>query len=304
MTLPWEQAWAERERLLRIAIPRAVDASEAEDVVQEAMVRCVTFANLDVERLPAMLTTVTLRLCVDRLRDRLAAERAAHRLAFADSGEALDQVLDRAEAAWLAAETARLAGREHAALVARFLGLSVAETAEALSVTYKAAESALDRARRKLRAAWAATLGVVGWLRVKLRAATPATTAAALLTTVSVLTTVPGTKSSASAGEVLRTVGYERPEPRAARAVRATSARTVAAALMPRGRLADAPSARAVTAPTLTTPPVSVGRVRKDPARVWTDTEDPVGRVVRCVTGKPEITVSVEYVAVTCREEP
>lgn len=60
---------AERRRLTRIAAQVLGDRTEAEDVVQQAWLRLHgTTATID--NLPAWLTTVTTRLCLDRLRAR------------------------------------------------------------------------------------------------------------------------------------------------------------------------------------------------------------------------------------------
>lgn len=55
----------ERPRLLRVAARILSDPVEAEDVVQQAWLRMHT-ADGPVENLPAWLTTVTTRLCLDR----------------------------------------------------------------------------------------------------------------------------------------------------------------------------------------------------------------------------------------------
>jgi len=64
---------AERPRLLGIATRVLGDHAEAEDVVQQAWLRldrAVTRDGTDIDNLPAWLTTVTTRLCLDRLRAR------------------------------------------------------------------------------------------------------------------------------------------------------------------------------------------------------------------------------------------
>lgn len=64
---------AERPRLLRLATRMLADHAEAEDVVQQAWLRLD--ASDDVETPAAWLTTVTSRLCLDRLRARTAEPR-------------------------------------------------------------------------------------------------------------------------------------------------------------------------------------------------------------------------------------
>ncbi len=100
---------AERPRLLRIAARLLHDPVEAEDVVQQAWLR-LHGAGDDVDNLPGWLTTVTTRLCLDRLRTRVPAPAEgvdeagdvgdgsdpAEQVALADTvGVALQVVLDR-----------------------------------------------------------------------------------------------------------------------------------------------------------------------------------------------------------------
>lgn len=97
---------AERPRLLRIAGRLLGDATEAEDVVQQAWLR-LHATSTDVENLPGWLTTVTTRLCLDRLRAKVpepveevdapeTASDPAEEVALADTvGVALQIVLDR-----------------------------------------------------------------------------------------------------------------------------------------------------------------------------------------------------------------
>lgn len=97
---------AERPRLLRIAARVLNDRGEAEDVVQTAWLR-MRNADSDIESMPAWLTTVTTRLCLDRLRSRIPEPAAevtteevvsdpAEGIALAETvGLALQVVLDR-----------------------------------------------------------------------------------------------------------------------------------------------------------------------------------------------------------------
>ncbi|MEV8267709.1 sigma-70 family RNA polymerase sigma factor [Microbacterium sp. NPDC076911] len=95
----------ERPRLLRIAGRILHDHVEAEDIVQQAWLRLHS-NEADIDNLPAWLTTVTTRLCLDRLRSAKAilvddlelpspAPDPADDLALADTvGIALQVVLD------------------------------------------------------------------------------------------------------------------------------------------------------------------------------------------------------------------
>ncbi len=96
---------AERPRLLRIASRVLGDPTEAEDVVQTAWIRLHS-TPADIDNLPGWLTTVTTRLCLDRLRARTPepddveppgrALDPADEIALADTvGVALQIVLDR-----------------------------------------------------------------------------------------------------------------------------------------------------------------------------------------------------------------
>ncbi|MCW2770697.1 MAG: polymerase subunit sigma-70 [Aeromicrobium sp.] len=100
---------AERPRLVAVASRVLADRAEAEDVVQHAWLR-LDASEADIASLPAWLTTVTTRLCLDRLRARTPVpveevERAgfvgtgpdpADEVALAGSvGAALVVVLDR-----------------------------------------------------------------------------------------------------------------------------------------------------------------------------------------------------------------
>lgn len=60
---------AEQDRLVRIAAGILGDRVEAEDVVQQAWIRLHGASSID--NVPAWLTTVTTRLCLDRLRARV-----------------------------------------------------------------------------------------------------------------------------------------------------------------------------------------------------------------------------------------
>mgnify|MGYP002651543047 CR=1 FL=1 len=143
---------AERPRLIRVAGRILGDDAEAQDVVQQAWLR-MTATETDIENLPAWLTTVTSRLCLDRLRARIpeAAETAidehsedpdpADVIALSDSvGIALTVVLDR------------LSPAERVAFVMHdTFGFEFATIASALDITPTAARKLASRARAKVR---------------------------------------------------------------------------------------------------------------------------------------------------------
>ncbi len=141
---------AERPRLLRIASRVLDDHSEAEDVVQQAWLR-LDRTEAEIESLPAWLTTVTTRLCLDRLRARIPEPSAE----LAGAGTAPDPAEDLvlAETVGLALHVVldRLAPRERVAFVLHeSFGVEFATIAAILDTTPAAARKLGSRARAKL----------------------------------------------------------------------------------------------------------------------------------------------------------
>ncbi len=141
---------AERPRLLRIATHVLRDAFEAQDVVQQAWLR-LHGTTTTIENLPGWLTTVTTRLCLDRLRATTpvleegvvpveAAPDPADEVALADAvGVALQAVLDR------------LTPNERVAFVLHdSFSIDFPTIAEILSSTPVAARKLASRARSKV----------------------------------------------------------------------------------------------------------------------------------------------------------
>lgn len=102
-----EQFEAERPRLVRIAAGVLDDRSEGEDMVQQTWLRLHGTSTV-IENLPAWLTVVTTRLCLDRLRAKVpepvetlrepvgaASDPAEEVVEAAAVGVALHVVLDR-----------------------------------------------------------------------------------------------------------------------------------------------------------------------------------------------------------------
>ncbi len=141
---------AERQRLMGIASRVLSDHAEAEDVVQQAWLR-LHRTDADIDNLPAWLTTVTTRLCLDRLRSRTpvpvedvepgeTAADPADDVALADTvGLALHVVLDR------------LSPRERVAFVLHdSFGFEFPTIAALLDTTPAAARKLASRARAKV----------------------------------------------------------------------------------------------------------------------------------------------------------
>lgn len=148
---PTEQFEAERPRLISLATRVLADPAEAHDVVQQAWLR-LHDTEADIVSLPAWLTTVTTRLCLDRLKARVpvpdegagaisAAPDPADEISLADTvGVALNVVLDR------------LAPGERVAFVLHdSFGFEFSTIAAVLDTTPAAARKLASRARAKVR---------------------------------------------------------------------------------------------------------------------------------------------------------
>ncbi|MDQ3307228.1 MAG: sigma-70 family RNA polymerase sigma factor, partial [Actinomycetota bacterium] len=141
---------AERPRLVGIASRVLGDHAEAQDVVQQAWLR-LHGTDAEIDSLPAWLTTVTTRLCLDRLRSRTPVpvedvgpgetlNDPADDVALADTvGLALHVVLDR------------LSPRERVAFVLHdSFGFEFPTIAALLDTTPAAARKLASRARAKV----------------------------------------------------------------------------------------------------------------------------------------------------------
>lgn len=141
----------ERPRLVGIATRVLSDHAEAEDVVQQAWLR-LNRTSTDLESLPAWLTTVTTRLCLDRLRSRTPVPTAeievtdlapdvGDEVSLSDTvGVALQAVLDR------------LSPQERVAFVLHdSFGFEFPTIATVLDTTSVAARKLASRARAKVR---------------------------------------------------------------------------------------------------------------------------------------------------------
>ncbi|MER5179403.1 sigma-70 family RNA polymerase sigma factor [Streptomyces sp. NPDC002896] len=162
----WQRMWSHREQLLKVARRRSLSPEDAEDAVHEAMLRAAERPDLDDERLGAWLTTVTMRLCIDRHRqvNREAEVRTSPTLVTPGPVPVEEAVCDRAEARWLAVRSNELPARQAEAIWLKSEDLDVGQVAVKMGLSYRTVESLLARARRTLRASLAGTLGVVLFL--------------------------------------------------------------------------------------------------------------------------------------------
>ena len=142
---------SERPRLVRLAGRVLSDDAEAQDIVQQAWLR-LQGTDREIGNLPGWLTTVTTRLCLDRLRAKVPVpaeddvdvvehvDDPAEEVVLADTvGVALQVVLDR------------LAPRERVAFVLHdSLGVDFTAIAAILGATPAAARKLASRARAKV----------------------------------------------------------------------------------------------------------------------------------------------------------
>lgn len=146
----------ERPRLLGIATRVLGDHAEAEDVVQQAWLRLdrTTDRGEVVDNLPAWLTTVTTRLCLDRLRARTPVPVDDEQLADAvdaSSDPADDVALADTVGVALQAVIDRLTPRERVAFVLHdTFAFEFGTIAAVLGTTPTAARKLASRARAKV----------------------------------------------------------------------------------------------------------------------------------------------------------
>jgi RNA polymerase sigma-70 factor (ECF subfamily) len=149
---------AERARLVRIATHVLGDPTEAEDVVQTAWLR-LHRTDADIENLPGWLTTVTTRLCLDRLRARTPEPVAEVELDRTPPTAGSDATGDPAEDVVLADTVGvalqvvldRLSPSERVAFVLHdTFGIDFPTIAEILGRTPAATRKLASRAREKV----------------------------------------------------------------------------------------------------------------------------------------------------------
>lgn len=154
-TETWALIYPHQHRLLRIARRRVPTAEDAEDCVQEAMLRCARYPALDRTRVAPLLTAITERVCADWHRRAARERRALPRYAVpATWNGGVDEATLRLDRPWLVDQLDALSPTERAVLLARAADQTPREAAERARVSYAAAASALTRARAKMRRAW------------------------------------------------------------------------------------------------------------------------------------------------------
>ena len=178
-TIEFDEALRRAEpRLKRYAARRLHDDHEAEEVVQEALLRAFQHRHLlaTEDDLMAWMTVVTGRLVIDRLRVRGRSTPVAELPATSRTGrDTADVVVARDEARIALDALEAMPGRQASVLWAREVeGLSYDEIGERYGMSEPSVRSLLHRARRTLRREYAqrgGTLPAVGliafapWLR-------------------------------------------------------------------------------------------------------------------------------------------
>jgi RNA polymerase sigma-70 factor (ECF subfamily) len=171
----WALVLPHRDRLLRLARQLVRDPGDAEECVQEAMARCVTFPALDETDVAGFLVTTTRRLCADHHRAQARTGRLAARLTgrYVLDPAPDDVVCDRAEAAWVSERLSDLPQRQRDVVLARAAGHTPQEIADRLKVSYKTVETLLYRVRVRARtelerAYGAVALAAARWSRTDL----------------------------------------------------------------------------------------------------------------------------------------
>ncbi|AEW97968.1 MULTISPECIES: RNA polymerase sigma factor [Streptomycetaceae] len=155
----WEDIFQHQERLMRLVRRRLPNSADAEDCVQETMMRAAAHTTLDRQRLGPFLTSVAMRLCIDFYRDQDRRKRLLQRAAVVDEPETPEEgVCDEDFGRWLLQQAQLLRGREQQVILARADGISTAEFARIHKISVKAAEGAFTRGRARLRMACAKAL--------------------------------------------------------------------------------------------------------------------------------------------------
>ena len=140
----------QRPRLLRVAGRVLGDPHEAEDIVQNAWLR-MDGADSDIENLPGWLTTVTTRLCLDRLRARIPVPEANVDTVETAPDASEDIALAETVAVALHILLDRLTPTERVAFVLHdSFGFDFPTIAEILGRTPAAARKLASRARSKI----------------------------------------------------------------------------------------------------------------------------------------------------------
>lgn len=141
---------AERPRLVRLAARVLDDDAEAHDIVQQAWLRLQS-TEQEIANLPGWLTTVTTRLCLDRLRAKVPVPEEELELDEHADDPADDVALADTVSAALHVVLDRLTPGERVAFVLHdSFGFDFSTIAQVLDTTPTAARKLASRARAKV----------------------------------------------------------------------------------------------------------------------------------------------------------
>lgn len=165
-----------RPMLIRTANRHSASRHDAQDAVQDALLRVAGVDDLDWARVEGLLVTVVRNICIDQIRAsqrRVSRDDRYARCMPAISDAGTEDIFDRAEAAWFRQKLTHLVPQERRIIELLADGQPLVDIARSEGISYKAAHSSLSRARRTLAAMWRATLALVGlgWLRRRASAA-------------------------------------------------------------------------------------------------------------------------------------
>lgn len=150
----WALLLPHQQRLRGLARSRLHGPQDAEDCAQEALLRAALFSTLDERRVGAFLTSTVLRLCVDVHRGASRQHRLRQRIGGDERPPGPEEtVCEAAVGDWMMTQAHQLRGRERQVMLARADGMSTVDAARHLQISVKAVESALGRARARLRVA-------------------------------------------------------------------------------------------------------------------------------------------------------
>lgn len=152
---------AQRTHLRAVAYRMLGSVQDADDAVQEAWLRLQRTDTVDIENLPAWLTTVVSRICLDQLRTRTArreeltaepieVDDALIRVATRDPAAEVEQADQVGKALMIVLDTLGPAERLAFCLHDLF-GLSFEEVGQALGRSAAASRQLASRARRRVR---------------------------------------------------------------------------------------------------------------------------------------------------------
>ena len=140
----------DRPRLVALAARILADPSEAQDIVQQDWLRLES-TDQDIENLPAWLTTVITRLCLDRLRRRTPVPEAE--IEVAETAPDPSEDVELADTVGIALQLVldRLSPNERVAFVMHdSFGFEFTTIAAALGTRPQAARKLASRARAKV----------------------------------------------------------------------------------------------------------------------------------------------------------